>query len=109
MAPILALINPLTVINAVRVGSVARSRGRVAGRYAVGKRAGPALAPILGEQQDGVLAERRQSRHFPLDAAGELLQFGCGVVVGGDPENQLVAIAQHRDSAGQLRRRRRDR
>ena len=84
-------------------------RTAAAAQRSFGRRAGRTLAAIPGEQQDAILAERHQPRHLPFDPGGEALDVACGVVVGGDAEHQLVAVAQHRDTGAELQRGRRDR
>ena len=39
----------------------------------------------------------RQTRHRTLDAAREFIDVGSTVVVGGNPEDEVVRVAQDRD------------
>ena len=43
-------------------------------------------------------AHSEQPRHGVLDSSSELVDIGCGVVVGGDAEDEFVGVADNRNA-----------
>ena len=111
--PNLRTTNFLTVVNAgrdwvsVALVPAARTPAVAARRWAAPRDGRLRRSLVNSSTESWLSAARRAIPQF--DTGGELLDVGRGVVVGGDPEYQFVAVAEHRDPGAQLQSGRRDR